>query len=126
MFDADDLPELMFALLPELLLFIVLIVMMIIAVVQRRRIGGTASGLAASGLGLMALLSLFQAIWFTFGIRWVLGEWGFREYTTVIGVVGLVTRLIYLVGLGLVISAIFVRRPNSQAVPGPQPQQPVY
>ena len=126
MFDADDLPELMLALVPELLLFLVLLVMTIVAIVQRRRIGGTASGLAASGLGIMALLSLFQAFWYTFGIRWVLSEGGFSEYTTVFAIVSIVTRLIYLVGLGLVVGAIFVRRPNAQAVPGPQPQPPVY
>ncbi len=105
-------PVYFFTLLPEVLVMAGLIVALVFAVARRNRLGTKAFGLVATGLGLM-IISECAGGFFNFLLYYTLADVapGARvgPFATMVTLLG---RGMQLVGLGLVIAAVFADRPR--------------
>lgn len=105
-------PVYLLAFVPQLLLMAGLVVAFIFALVKRASLGAKASGLAASGLGLLIIAELASAFWSFAGFRIAYNVLDVRQPAFLTSAFALMSKVIFAVGLGLVIAAVFAVRPH--------------
>jgi hypothetical protein len=115
-------PVYLFALVPQVLIVAGLLVALIVAAAKRNQLGTKAFSLMATGLALLILAECGGAFFNAFAYR-VLAEASPNiRIGTFVGISSLITRAIWITGLGLVIGAVFADRPHRTAVPADAPR----
>ncbi|HCT79316.1 MAG TPA: hypothetical protein DGG94_00370 [Micromonosporaceae bacterium] len=109
----NNRPLYLLMLIPELVVAVGVIVAFIFALAKRRRIGAAASALAAVGLAILELNLILGLLFNLGGIRFFVEQFG-PDAMEALSAYHIASRMLYATGMGLIIGAIFVRRPAPQ------------
>jgi hypothetical protein len=112
------------AMSPSILLALGLLVVAMLAYTKRPRLGRAASNLLVVGASVGALSSLFSTWWSVFGLPAVMGSEFAKNtdrdmFQIIWTSVSLLQAIIHMVWVGLIIAAVFVRRPGQAATMPP-------
>lgn len=113
--------------IPAFLLFVGYIVALAFAVVRRQQLGPRPATLLITGLAVLLFLDVIEVAWpFAFSRLYDDFSGTRMGITTVIGTIGLVTGLIHLVGVVLIVLAVFAGRGFWPARPAYPPGAPTW
>lgn len=108
---SSDLLGYLITAIPGILVTIALVVCLALAISKRDRLGPRAAGLAAAGLALLALNRLFSVAY----IFLIQQLYDATRSVAIMNLVFLALDILGTIGLGLLIAAVFTRRPVAQA-----------
>lgn len=108
----DNRPLYVLAFIPDLFVGVGVIVAFIFAIAKRRQLGAAAGTLAATGLAILGLNLILGVLWNLFAFRLVIRQ--LDNIMTVVSVYSIASKVFWAIGMGLILGAIFVRRPAPQ------------
>jgi hypothetical protein len=112
---------------PILLTFLVFLVGFILVLMNRKRLG-KATGLAAAGLGVLALGELLTVVWYvvSYNLPRIMAESGLGYHTLSLwyALASLILGLLHLLGFLLLLVSVFAGRPPAAPTPPAAPGAP--
>jgi hypothetical protein len=92
-----------------------LIAALVVVLNRRPVLGPTVSMYAALGLGILALTQIGGQLWTRLAFR-LFDDLGYRQLSTLFTIYGLVSRIAFALGVGLLVAAILSHRSQSRPV----------